>query len=72
VAPHTANLTTPDLRYSFHLVQDKPMPVPSMYAALSNSFGFGGTNVSLAFRRVDYEHVGGHHRPKDVVPDLIG
>lgn len=27
------------------------MPLPGMELALSNSFGFGGVNVSLLFRR---------------------
>jgi 3-oxoacyl-[acyl-carrier-protein] synthase II len=51
VAPPTINLDTPgegcDLDYVPHTARDMPMDV-----ALSNSFGFGGTNGTLAFRRV--------------------
>jgi 3-oxoacyl-[acyl-carrier-protein] synthase II len=50
VAPPTANLDNPepdcDLDYVPH--QSRPMPIE---VALSNSFGFGGHNVTLAFRK---------------------
>ena len=52
VAPPTINLDNPDegcdLDYAAHAA--KPMRIT---AALSNSFGFGGTNGTVAFRRLD-------------------
>ena len=52
VAPPTINLDNPDegcvLNYVPHTAQERPI-----HAALSNSFGFGGTNGSLLFARVD-------------------
>lgn len=51
VAPPTINLDNPDencdLNFVPHVAQQLPINV-----ALSNSFGFGGTNGSLLFRRV--------------------
>jgi 3-oxoacyl-[acyl-carrier-protein] synthase II len=51
VAPPTINLDNPDegcvLNYVPHTAQERPIQ-----AALSNSFGFGGTNGSLLFTRV--------------------
>lgn len=50
VAPPTINLDEPDEGCDLDFVphQAKPMPVD---VAISNSFGFGGTNGSLVFRR---------------------
>jgi 3-oxoacyl-[acyl-carrier-protein] synthase II len=51
VAPPTINLDTPgegcNLDYVPHTAREMPMDV-----VLSNSFGFGGTNGTLVFRRV--------------------
>ncbi|WP_111656753.1 beta-ketoacyl-ACP synthase II [Isoalcanivorax indicus] len=51
VAPPTINLDNPDdgcdLDFVPHTAQQRPIDV-----ALSNSFGFGGTNGSLVFRRL--------------------
>ncbi|UJF24094.1 beta-ketoacyl-ACP synthase II [Suttonella sp. R2A3] len=51
VAPPTINLDNPgedcDLNYVAHQAQERPIR-----AALSNSFGFGGTNASLVFKTV--------------------
>ncbi|NVK43677.1 MAG: beta-ketoacyl-ACP synthase II [Oceanospirillaceae bacterium] len=51
VAPPTINLENPsegcDLNYVANAAQDRQIDV-----ALSNSFGFGGTNGTLAFRRI--------------------
>jgi 3-oxoacyl-[acyl-carrier-protein] synthase II len=51
VAPPTINLDSPDpecdLDYCAHTARDMPIGV-----ALKNSFGFGGTNGTLVFRRV--------------------
>ena len=51
VAPPTANLVDPDPQCDLDFVPltARPMPIRS---ALSNSFGFGGTNATLAFRAV--------------------
>lgn len=50
VAPPTINLDNPDegcdLDYTPHQARERPMDV-----AISNSFGFGGTNGTLVFRR---------------------
>ncbi|MFN3582111.1 MAG: beta-ketoacyl-ACP synthase II, partial [Pseudomonas sp.] len=51
VAPPTINLDNPDegcdLDYVAHEAQARPLEV-----VISNSFGFGGTNGSLVFRRI--------------------
>ena len=52
VAPPTINLDNPepgcDLNYVPHSAQSMPI-----HYSLSNSFGFGGTNASLIFGRID-------------------
>jgi 3-oxoacyl-[acyl-carrier-protein] synthase II len=52
IAPPTANLTQPDQGISLDLVPVKARPMAIEYA-MSNSFGFGGTNACLLFRRAD-------------------
>ena len=47
--PATANVTTPDPCCAFDLVTQPREATPQM--ALSNSFGFGGSNASLVLRR---------------------
>jgi 3-oxoacyl-(acyl-carrier-protein) synthase len=48
--PGSLNIRTPDPAARFDLVQKfRPARVRS---ALTNSFGFGGTNASLVFRSV--------------------
>jgi 3-oxoacyl-[acyl-carrier-protein] synthase II len=49
-APPTTNLENQDPVCELHYVPNKPQKVHAEYA-LSNSFGFGGTNGSLIFRR---------------------
>jgi 3-oxoacyl-[acyl-carrier-protein] synthase II len=51
IAPPTANLfkQDPQCDLDFAPLKARPMPIR---AALSNSFGFGGTNATLAFRKV--------------------
>jgi len=51
VAPPTLNLETPDVETPIDLVPLKAKE-KRIDIALSNSFGFGGTNASLVFRRV--------------------
>jgi 3-oxoacyl-[acyl-carrier-protein] synthase II len=49
VAPPTANLVNQDPKCDLDFVPNKARPM-RIRAALSNSFGFGGTNATLAFR----------------------
>ena len=49
IAPPTTNLRDLDPACTFRLVRDKALPTPLRYA-MTNSFGFGGTNASLIFR----------------------
>ncbi len=50
VVPPTANLATPDPDVPFDCVPRVSRGVP-LACAISNSFGFGGQNVTLLFRR---------------------
>jgi len=51
VAPPTLNLDNPSVETPINLVPKVPLK-KQIDVALSNSFGFGGTNASLIFRRV--------------------
>lgn len=52
VAPPTANLEDPDDEVRLDVVRGDPRPLPAdRVVALNNSFGFGGHNISLAFRK---------------------
>ena len=50
-APPTLNLDNPSVETPINLAPHKPVEKP-INVALSNSFGFGGTNASLVMRRV--------------------
>ncbi|MFT0862370.1 beta-ketoacyl-ACP synthase II [Ancylobacter sp. G4_0304] len=50
IAPPTLNLDNPDVETPIDLVPHAPRPRDIEYA-LSNSFGFGGTNASVVFKR---------------------
>lgn len=51
IAPPTINLTKPDPRCDLDYVPGSAREM-KMEAAISNSFGFGGTNGTLVFRRM--------------------
>lgn len=51
IAPPTINLDNPDVDGGLNFVPHKAQP-RKIDIALSNSFGFGGTNGSLIFRRI--------------------
>lgn len=51
VAPPTINLDNPSIQTAINLAPHKPVQ-KEINIALSNSFGFGGTNASLIFSRV--------------------
>ena len=51
IAPPTLNLDNPSVETPIDLVPHTPRK-KEINVALSNSFGFGGTNASLIFRRV--------------------
>jgi 3-oxoacyl-[acyl-carrier-protein] synthase II len=50
MAPPTINLDTPDAECDLDYVPNCNRPLPMEYA-LSNSFGFGGTNAALLFKK---------------------
>src|SRR5580692_1011843 len=51
IVPPTINLDNPSVATAIDLVPHKPHEKP-INIVLSNSFGFGGTNASLVFRRL--------------------
>jgi 3-oxoacyl-[acyl-carrier-protein] synthase II len=50
ILPPTINLENPDPECDLDYVPNQSRPAPVAYA-LSNSFGFGGTNAALLFKR---------------------
>ena len=51
IAPQTLNLTSPEIETKINLAPVKPVE-RKIDTTLSNSFGFGGTNASLIFRKL--------------------
>jgi 3-oxoacyl-[acyl-carrier-protein] synthase II len=51
IAPPTLNLDNPSVETAINLVPHKPLK-KEINVALSNSFGFGGTNATLVMRKV--------------------
>jgi 3-oxoacyl-[acyl-carrier-protein] synthase II len=52
VAPPTINLDNPSVETRIDLIPHKSRK-KAINTVLSNSFGFGGTNASVIFRRFD-------------------
>jgi 3-oxoacyl-[acyl-carrier-protein] synthase II len=52
LVPPTINLDSPDAECDLDYVPNQARSVPLEYA-LSNSFGFGGTNAALLFKRFE-------------------
>jgi 3-oxoacyl-[acyl-carrier-protein] synthase II len=52
VAPPTINLDNPAVETAVDLAPNAPVK-REINVALSNSFGFGGTNASVLFGKVD-------------------
>ena len=48
--PYTINLDNPIASSNINFIQKEPMEI-DVDNVLSNSFGFGGTNVSLIFSK---------------------
>ncbi|MFB2351751.1 beta-ketoacyl-[acyl-carrier-protein] synthase II, partial [Priestia megaterium] len=51
IAPPTINLDNPSVETPIDLAANKAQP-REIKVALSNSFGFGGTNASVVFKQV--------------------
>ena len=51
IAPPTINLDNPNVETAMDLVPNKAKPM-KIDVAVSNSFGFGGTNASVVFRKL--------------------
>jgi 3-oxoacyl-(acyl-carrier-protein) synthase len=51
-APPTINYETPDPDCDLFYAPNAPVERP-FFAAISNTFGFGGHNASLCFRKLD-------------------
>ncbi len=51
IVPPTINLTDPDNEFDLDLTPNKPK-AKEVNFSMSNSFGFGGTNVSLIFKKL--------------------
>jgi 3-oxoacyl-(acyl-carrier-protein) synthase len=52
ILPPTMNYVNPDPECDLDYVPNEPRPAHLDYA-LSNSFGFGGTNAALLFKRYE-------------------
>jgi 3-oxoacyl-[acyl-carrier-protein] synthase II len=53
IIPPTAHLAAPDPECDLDYVANVARPAPHLRAVMSNSFAFGGTNVTLVARRAD-------------------
>jgi 3-oxoacyl-[acyl-carrier-protein] synthase II len=51
--PPTINYVTPDPECDLDYVPNEAREVPELHYSLSNSFGFGGTNAALLFKRYE-------------------
>ena len=53
ILPPTAHLDQADAECDLDYLADGPRTAPALRAAMSNSFGFGGSNVSLVIEKAD-------------------
>jgi len=53
ILPPTINYDTPDPDCDLDYVPNKMRVAPQVRYALSNSFGFGGTNAALLFKKYE-------------------
>ena len=51
IAPPTINLDNPDVNVAMNLAPNKAVPM-KIDVAVSNSFGFGGTNATVVFKKI--------------------
>ena len=56
-APPTINLLQPDVDYGLDFIVGAARTL-SIESAMTNSFGFGGTNASLVFRKLEAQGLG--------------
>jgi 3-oxoacyl-[acyl-carrier-protein] synthase II len=66
IAPPTTNLVSPDMDYGLDFVPGTARQLSAQFA-MTNSFGFGGANASLIFKRAD--RLGAHDKTPSAADD---